>query len=367
MTIVARSPAAAALVVLALASPAPAPAQQPSDQPVYAVLAREFGEAYRAWSVRVRAAREPAARKQLIEAMPAREFLPRFQAGAEAHAGTDAAVPFLIWILSNSDIEIAAEAGRLVVEQHADHPHAWQAARRIGSMSEHLGRAESMRWLTRLVEAAAAGEASAQTRMARAMLSFGTTGRAESAAERAQALADLEAASDSAEDSRTKGQLASMLYEARHLEVGMSAPDIEGEDLDGESFKLSDHRGKVVLLDFWGDWSGASRAMYGRHRQLVSEWKDRPFALVGVNSDPDKDLLKRRMATVGINWRSFWNGPGGRRGPISAAWHVRGWPTLYVIDHQGIIRHKGHGGPAVEAALQHCLEVAEQAGGDARK
>ena len=38
------------------------------------------------------------------------------------------------------------------------------------------------------------------------------------------------------------------------LEIGNYAPDIEGTDLDGNAFKLSDYRGKVVMLDFWGDW-----------------------------------------------------------------------------------------------------------------
>ncbi|HIA63048.1 MAG TPA: redoxin domain-containing protein [Planctomycetaceae bacterium] len=38
------------------------------------------------------------------------------------------------------------------------------------------------------------------------------------------------------------------------FEVGNLAPEIQGEDLDGVKFKLSDYRGKVVVLDFWGDW-----------------------------------------------------------------------------------------------------------------
>jgi hypothetical protein len=36
--------------------------------------------------------------------------------------------------------------------------------------------------------------------------------------------------------------------------VGQAAPDISGQDIDGHRFKLSDYRGKVVVLDFWGDW-----------------------------------------------------------------------------------------------------------------
>jgi hypothetical protein len=49
-------------------------------------------------------------------------------------------------------------------------------------------------------------------------------------------------------------QAKSELFELRHLSVGKPAPEIEAEDLDGTKFKLSDYRGKVVLLDFWGHW-----------------------------------------------------------------------------------------------------------------
>jgi hypothetical protein len=54
---------------------------------------------------------------------------------------------------------------------------------------------------------------------------------------------------------RTLGKLAEAeLFEMRSLVVGKTAPEIEGEDIDGKQFKLSDYRGKVVLLDFWGHW-----------------------------------------------------------------------------------------------------------------
>jgi len=53
----------------------------------------------------------------------------------------------------------------------------------------------------------------------------------------------------------TLGKLAgSELNEIRHLGIGKPSPDITGEDLDGKPFKLSDYRGKVVVVDFWGDW-----------------------------------------------------------------------------------------------------------------
>jgi hypothetical protein len=57
------------------------------------------------------------------------------------------------------------------------------------------------------------------------------------------------------EGAGTLGEVAKReLFELRHLRVGKVAPEIAGEDLDGVKFKLSDYRGKVVVIDFWGDW-----------------------------------------------------------------------------------------------------------------
>ncbi len=44
------------------------------------------------------------------------------------------------------------------------------------------------------------------------------------------------------------------LFELKNLGIGKTAPEIENEDLDGKSMKLSEYRGKVVMLDFWGNW-----------------------------------------------------------------------------------------------------------------
>lgn len=55
--------------------------------------------------------------------------------------------------------------------------------------------------------------------------------------------------------SRKLGALSeSSLYALRNLSIGCIAPEIEAADLDGKEFKLSDYRGKVVMIDFWGDW-----------------------------------------------------------------------------------------------------------------
>ena len=101
--------------------------------------------------------------------------------------------------------------------------------------------------------------------------------------------------------------------------------------------------------------------MYPDERSLVAELHDDPFALIGVNSDADKDKLRPRLAEERITWRNFWNGKDGNGGPISKAWKVSGWPTTYVIDHDGIIRWKSHGGPQLHEAVKECVEAARKA------
>ena len=96
--------------------------------------------------------------------------------------------------------------------------------------------------------------------------------------------------------------------------------------------------------------------MYPHERSLVARMKGKPFALIGVNSDRDKAKLKSRMKEENITWRSFWNGPQGTGGPISKAWGVRGWPTIYVIDHEGVIRYKGVRGEAMDEAVDDLMK-----------
>jgi len=108
--------------------------------------------------------------------------------------------------------------------------------------------------------------------------------------------------------------------------------------------------------------------MYPHERSLVKKMEGKPFALVGVNSDPDRDGLKEVLKKEEITWRSFWNGKEGTGGPISKKWNVQGWPTLYVLDHKGIIRHKWLGSPG-DKVMDEAIEklVAEAEGGEKKE
>ena len=105
------------------------------------------------------------------------------------------------------------------------------------------------------------------------------------------------------------------------------------------------------------DFSCGRRSHSRRRPQL----KDKPFALIGINSDADLDELRPRMVEENITWRSFWNGPKGTDGPISEEWNVFGWPTIYIIDHEGVIRARNKRGEDMDEVVDQLLaEVLKQ-------
>jgi RNA polymerase sigma factor (sigma-70 family) len=150
------------------------------------------------------------------------------------------------------------------------------------------------------------------------------------------------------------------LYDIRYLSIGKPAPEIDGEDIDGKRFKLSEYRGKVVVLDFWGHGFGHCRAMYPHERSLVKRLAGKPFALLGINCDTDREELKKTMKQEHITWRSWWIGRS-TVGPIAKKWnvHMHGCPTIYVLDAQGVIRYKGVLVDAMGEAIDGLLKELE--------
>ncbi|HIC23783.1 MAG: hypothetical protein COB10_04735 [Planctomycetota bacterium] len=93
--------------------------------------------------------------------------------------------------------------------------------------------------------------------------------------------------------------------------------------------------------------------MYPHERSLVEKYNEH-FTIVGVNSDRGRDRLKEAMAREEITWTSFYDG-GGTGGPIATRWGVTGWPTLFLLDATGTIRHKGVRGEKLETAIVELL------------
>jgi thiol-disulfide isomerase/thioredoxin len=156
-------------------------------------------------------------------------------------------------------------------------------------------------------------------------------------------------------------QAGGRMFAIRNLGIGKVAPDIVSQDLDGKPMKLSDFRGKVVVLNFWATWCGPCMALVPQERALVGRLKGRPFALVGFDGDEDKAAAKVVAEKEGMTWRSFWDG-GRNESPVVAKWGISSWPTIYVIDHHGIIRFQNVDFPneeRFEEVVDHLLRELE--------
>jgi RNA polymerase sigma factor (sigma-70 family) len=140
---------------------------------------------------------------------------------------------------------------------------------------------------------------------------------------------------------QTLGEVArGKLFHRLMLVTGKEAPDIHADDIDGKPVKLSDYRGKVVMLHFWASWCGPCMAKVPYERALVKRLEGKPFVLLGVNGDENREAARRAIAKEKMSWRSFFDGESGR-GPIAVKWGVASWPTVYVIDAKGVIRSTG--------------------------
>src|SRR5947209_8081677 len=101
--------------------------------------------------------------------------------------------------------------------------------------------------------------------------------------------------------------------------------------------------------------------MYSHERSLVQRLKNRPFVLLGVNTDADAPTLKQIQEKRQITWRSFSDGPP--KGPIAAEWKVQGFPTIQLIDAKGVVRFSHLGPPPAEeldGEIETLLKEAEK-------
>jgi peroxiredoxin len=111
------------------------------------------------------------------------------------------------------------------------------------------------------------------------------------------------------------------------------APDVKMKDLDGNKFKLSDHRGNVVILNFWAVWCPPCKVEVPELVKLYNSYKDRGLRIIGVAIDSGKDQkIKEKAQELGINYPVVNGEDSAIRnsfGPIRAV------PTTYVINKEG--------------------------------
>jgi len=93
--------------------------------------------------------------------------------------------------------------------------------------------------------------------------------------------------------------------------------------------------------------------MLPHERSLVKRLEKEPFALLGINSDGPADKVRKLLAENEITWRQAID--GSTSGPLATRWNVQGWPTIYVVDAQGVIRYRDVREEAMDKAVDTLL------------
>jgi len=137
------------------------------------------------------------------------------------------------------------------------------------------------------------------------------------------------------------------------LSVGKKAPEVISKDLDGKEVKLSQYRGKVVVLDIWATWCGPCVAMIPHEKELVKKLEGKPFTLISISADAKKETLTKFLEKTPMPWTHWHN---GSTGGILEDWEVQFFPTIYVLDHKGVIRYKNVRGKAMDEAVEKLLK-----------
>ncbi|WP_035807198.1 TlpA disulfide reductase family protein [Lunatimonas lonarensis] len=145
------------------------------------------------------------------------------------------------------------------------------------------------------------------------------------------------------------------LDEMRALSIGQPAPEIALPDPEGNLVKLSDLRGKYVLIDFWAGWCKPCRDENPNVVRLYNQYKDKGFEVFGVSLDRTREMWVRAIEEDGLAWTQvsdlkYFNSDA------AATYQINAIPATYMIDPEGNILAKDLRGMTLENKLAELFD-----------
>ncbi len=142
-------------------------------------------------------------------------------------------------------------------------------------------------------------------------------------------------------------------YATELLKPGTPAPDFALATPDGKTVKLSDYRGKYVVIDFWASWCPDCRKDAPEIVAMHHKYSGDNVAFIGVSFDTDKEAWVKALAKLGIEYTQVSNLKKWKETEVSKAYHLNWIPTLYVIDPDGNVML----GTVVSSKVRALLEL----------
>lgn len=150
---------------------------------------------------------------------------------------------------------------------------------------------------------------------------------------------------------------AASIVGAKATTVGQMAPDFTHKDTEGKPVKLSDFKGKYVLLDFWASWCGPCRAENPKVLKAYNAFKDRNFTVLGVSVDraEDRDKWLKAIKEDGMPWVQLNDADHTDLKGAGNLYAIKAIPSNFLIDPSGKIIAKNLRGDALEKKLEEVI------------
>ncbi len=141
-------------------------------------------------------------------------------------------------------------------------------------------------------------------------------------------------------------------------QIGDLYTDFEMENTAGEPVKLSDHLGKVTLLEFWASWCGPCRQRSPELRRTYKKYHTLGFEIIGISLDFSKEQWEKAIATDSLSWPQV-SDLKGRNSLAGIIYGVNGIPDNYLIGRDGKIIGEYLWGEELESAIEKGLDSDE--------
>jgi peroxiredoxin len=123
------------------------------------------------------------------------------------------------------------------------------------------------------------------------------------------------------------------------VRVGVDAPDFALSSSAGTNLRLSEHRGQVVMINFWATWCGPCRQEMPRLDEIFARYEPAGFALLAVNIDEDSAGAQRLADELGVTFPLLFDNEQS----VSRLYDVQAMPMTVMVDRGGKVRSVHYG------------------------